>query len=80
MGSYDPMLGAFTPTKLLGSRNGECVTGFDQLAFVAGASSAVFNSFNTSVRAIFDGGGRIANFYNANRQQPLLRHLLIVSH
>ena len=49
MGSYDTMLGAFTPTKFLGSRNGQCVTGFDQLAFVIGASSNVFNTFNTSV-------------------------------
>ncbi|KAJ3533636.1 hypothetical protein NM688_g7256 [Phlebia brevispora] len=48
MGSYDPILAAFTPTKFLGSQNGECTTGFDQLAYIAGASSNIFNTFNIS--------------------------------
>lgn len=45
------MLGAFTPTKFLGSPNGSvCALGFDQLSFIQGASSNLFNSMNTSVR------------------------------
>lgn len=53
MGTFDPQLGAFTPTKFLGSppKNGSvCVTGFDQLAYIAGVSSNLFNGLNTSVR------------------------------
>ena len=49
-GSFDPSLGAFTPTKFLGSPNGSvCATGFDQLSFIEGVSSNLFNGFNTSV-------------------------------
>ena len=52
MGTFDPQLGAFIPTKFLGSpQNGSvCVTGFDQIAFIDGLSSNLFNAFNTSVR------------------------------
>ena len=53
MGTFDQQLGAFTPTKFLGSppENGSvCVTGFDQLAYVAGISSNIFNGLNLSVR------------------------------
>jgi hypothetical protein len=50
MGSYDPMLSAFTPTKYLGTINSSsCVTGYDQAAFVFGTSSELFNQFNVSV-------------------------------
>ncbi len=51
MGSFDPMLGAFTPTKFLGSPNKSvCATGFDQVSFIEGVSSDLFNEFNVSVR------------------------------
>ncbi|KAI0659449.1 lysophospholipase [Cubamyces menziesii] len=50
MGSFDPSLGAFTPTKYLGSPNSSmCASGFDQIAFVEAVSSNLFNTFNTSV-------------------------------
>ncbi|TCD71666.1 Lysophospholipase 1 [Steccherinum ochraceum] len=53
MGSYDPTLSAFTPTKFLGSPNNSvCVTGFDQLGFIEGSSSELFNEFNTSAAAL----------------------------
>ena len=51
MGSYDPILSAFTPTEYLGSSDGNCATDFDQLAFIAGASSNLFNEFNITVRS-----------------------------
>ncbi|PSR77273.1 hypothetical protein PHLCEN_2v7966 [Hermanssonia centrifuga] len=47
-GSFDPMLSAFTPTKFLGSHNGTCVSGFDQISFIEGISSNLFNSFNVT--------------------------------
>ena len=51
MGSYDPALTAFMPSKYLGTRlnNGQpanttaCVTGFDQAGFVFGTSSSLFD-------------------------------------
>lgn len=44
------MLAAFTPTKYLGSPNSSlCATGFDQMSFVEGLSSNLFNTYNTSV-------------------------------
>ncbi|KAG6373883.1 acyl transferase/acyl hydrolase/lysophospholipase [Boletus reticuloceps] len=47
MGSFDPMLSAFTPTKYLGTTNNSvCITNFDQLSLVAGTSSEVFNEYN----------------------------------
>lgn len=50
MGSFDPILGAFTPTKFLGSPGDSvCATGFDQISFIEGVSSDLFNEFNTSV-------------------------------
>ncbi|KAI0633190.1 lysophospholipase [Trametes polyzona] len=52
-GSFDPALGAFTPTKFLGSPNSSlCASGFDQLSFVQGASSNLFNGQNTSADAL----------------------------
>ncbi|KAH7887262.1 lysophospholipase catalytic domain-containing protein [Phlebopus sp. FC_14] len=47
MGSFDPMLSAFAPTKYLGSRNNSiCVTNYDQSALVTGSSSELFNGYN----------------------------------
>lgn len=49
-GSWDPALGAFTPTKFLGSPNSSvCATGIDQLSYVQGISSNLFMEFNVSV-------------------------------
>lgn len=53
MGSYDPMLSAFTPTKYLGTSNTTfCVTGYDQAALIASTSSELFNELNVSVRTL----------------------------
>ena len=50
-GSFDPALGAFIPTKFLGSRDGtNCIRNFDQLSLIQGISSSLFNVLNTSVR------------------------------
>ncbi|KAG6373882.1 lysophospholipase [Boletus reticuloceps] len=47
MGSFDPMLSAFAPTKYLGTTNNSvCVTNYDQSSLVAGSSSELFNEFN----------------------------------
>ena len=54
MGSYDPTLASFTPTKFLGTTNTSvCITNFDQAAFVSGTSSELFNEFNTTVRSAY---------------------------
>ncbi|KAL2071942.1 hypothetical protein VTL71DRAFT_11285 [Oculimacula yallundae] len=42
-GSWGAGVNAFTPSKYLGSTNGSCVTGFDNLGFVLGTSSHIFN-------------------------------------
>ncbi|KAH8091703.1 lysophospholipase [Cristinia sonorae] len=53
MGSFDPMLSAFTPTKFLGSPNTSvCMTGFDQVSYIESVSSNLFNEFNTSSDAL----------------------------
>ncbi|KAL6301645.1 hypothetical protein BKA93DRAFT_455128 [Sparassis latifolia] len=53
--SFDPVLTAFTPTKFLGSSNGSlCTAGFDQLSFVQGVSSNLFNAANTSSSSLPD--------------------------
>ncbi|EJD05258.1 lysophospholipase [Fomitiporia mediterranea MF3/22] len=53
MGSFDPTLASFTPTKFLGTMNTSvCVTGFDQVSFISGTSSELFNEFNTSAQAL----------------------------
>lgn len=52
MGSWDPTLHAFAPIEYLGSnftdgsisKNGHCVRGFDQLSFILGTSSSLFNT------------------------------------
>ncbi|KAJ2974961.1 hypothetical protein NUW54_g11808 [Trametes sanguinea] len=52
-GSFDPVLAAFTPTQYLGSPNSSvCATRFDQLSFIQGLSSTLFNIFNTSTAAL----------------------------
>ena len=49
-GSWDPTLAAFTPTRYLGSPSRTvCATGFDQISFIQGVSSNLFNQFNISV-------------------------------
>ena len=53
MGSWDPTLFGFVPTRFLASNftdgsipsTGHCVEGFDQLGFVMGTSSTLFNQF-----------------------------------
>ncbi|KAF8955480.1 lysophospholipase [Flammula alnicola] len=55
-GSWDPSLGSFIPTRLLGStpasgsgpskREANCVVGFDQASYIAGISSNVWNGDN----------------------------------
>ncbi|KAH9952001.1 lysophospholipase [Amylocystis lapponica] len=52
-GSFDPMLGAFTPTEFLGSWNDSiCTTGFDQLSFIQSCSSMIFNANNITSTSI----------------------------
>lgn len=53
MGSWDPSLRAFTDVKYLGTeasggrpeRRGECVAGYDNVGFILGTSSTLFNQF-----------------------------------
>ena len=53
MGSWDPTLYGFAPTKYLGANfsngvvpsDGKCVQGLDQMGFVMGTSSSLFNQF-----------------------------------
>ncbi|CRK40403.1 hypothetical protein BN1708_008193, partial [Verticillium longisporum] len=53
LGSFDPTTYGFAPLRYLASnfsngeiaRDGECVRGFDQLGFVMGTSSSLFNAF-----------------------------------
>ena len=50
MGSFDPMLSAFVPTKYLGTTNNSiCITNFDQSSLLAASSSEIFNEFNLTV-------------------------------
>ncbi|EIW56275.1 lysophospholipase [Trametes versicolor FP-101664 SS1] len=73
-GSFDPMLGAFTPTKFLGSPNGSvCALGFDQLSFIQGASSNLFNSMNTSVPLASSAIGPIIGLIEETMPQTGLR-------
>ncbi|KAF8432983.1 lysophospholipase [Boletus edulis BED1] len=56
MGSFDPMLSAFAPTKYLGTTNDNvCITNYDQAALVAGSSSELFNevNFTSSLPSVF---------------------------
>jgi lysophospholipase len=51
MGSWDPQLWGMAPMKFVGSRfergvvSGACTRGFDNLGFVMGTSSSLFNEF-----------------------------------
>lgn len=53
MGSWDPTVYGFAPTKYLASNfsggtvpaSGDCVAGFDQIGYVMGTSSTLFNEF-----------------------------------
>ncbi|KAB5567017.1 lysophospholipase catalytic domain-containing protein [Coniochaeta sp. 2T2.1] len=53
MGSWDPTIHGFAPTKYLASNfsngvvpdSGSCVAGFDQIGYVMGTSSTLFNQF-----------------------------------
>src|SRR3569833_474656 len=53
MGSFDPTMFGFAPTKYLASnfsggsvpQDGKCVAGFDQAGYVMGTSSSLFNTF-----------------------------------
>ncbi|TDL15109.1 hypothetical protein BD410DRAFT_796692 [Rickenella mellea] len=73
MGSYEPTLSAFVPTKFLGSRNSSvCITNYDQAAFVLGTSSELFSRFNTSVPALFNSSvGPLFAALNQTFPQPL---------
>ena len=59
-GSWDPNLSAMVNITYVGTNfnNGTppndtgCVTGFDQISFLAGVSSNLFNEFNVTVRYI----------------------------
>ncbi|TDL15105.1 FabD/lysophospholipase-like protein [Rickenella mellea] len=73
MGSFEPTLSAFVPTRFLGSRNSSvCVTNYDQAAFVLGTSSDLFSQFNTSVPALFNSTvGPLFAALNQTFPQPL---------
>lgn len=43
------MLSSFVPMKYMGSTTGKCVTGFDQLSYIQGVSSNVFNAFESNI-------------------------------
>ena len=51
MGSWDPQLFGMAPMKYVGSKfengkvNGACVRGFDNLGFIMGTSSSLWNEF-----------------------------------
>ncbi|KAI5927247.1 lysophospholipase [Camillea tinctor] len=55
MGSFDPTIFGFAPTRYIGSNfsagsisnDGHCVRGFDQFGFVMGTSSSLFNTLLT---------------------------------
>lgn len=57
LGSFDPTVYAFAPLKYVGtnfsdgraSEDGRCVTGFDNVGFVYGTSSTLFNAILTTV-------------------------------
>ncbi|KAI0364305.1 FabD/lysophospholipase-like protein [Pilatotrama ljubarskyi] len=74
-GSFDPALGAFTPTRFLGSPNSSaCAVGFDQLSFVQGVSSTLFNTFNTSTAGLLNTTvGPIISRINDTMPQPGIR-------
>ncbi|KAH9928016.1 lysophospholipase [Epithele typhae] len=75
MGSWDPVLGAFTPTKYLGSPNDTaCVTGYDQVSFVQGISADLFIEYNqTGVDILQTAIGSIIGGLEATFPEPNLR-------
>ena len=60
MGSFDPTLHAFVPIKYLGSNftggtlpdNQGCVAGFDNVGFIMGTSSSLFNTIITQLNGL----------------------------
>ncbi|KAF8954226.1 acyl transferase/acyl hydrolase/lysophospholipase [Flammula alnicola] len=72
-GSWDPSLGSFIPTRLLGStpasgsgpskRDANCVVGFDQASYIAGISSNVWNGDNLTT-----------DFLGFTPEGPILQH------
>ncbi|KAG9245615.1 lysophospholipase [Calycina marina] len=67
-GSWDPTIGAFTPTKYLGSSlsagkpvsTNSCITNYDNLGFVIGTSSALLNDPGIGTDEVYDA--TFANF------------------
>jgi lysophospholipase len=65
MGSYDPEVFAYAPLQYVGSnfRNGvvpteqPCTTGFDNIGFVVGTSSSLFNQFYLQINTTSISGG-----------------------
>jgi lysophospholipase len=59
MGSWDPTTYAFAPTQYLGSNfsagsipsNEQCVAGFDQVGYIMGTSSTLFNQFILNINS-----------------------------
>jgi lysophospholipase len=59
MGSFDPTVFGFVPTKFLGSKfsagslhsNDECVVGFDNAGYILGTSSSLFNQILTNLKS-----------------------------
>ena len=53
MGTFDPQLSAFAPTKYLGTTNNSvCITGYDQSTFIAASSAELFNEANFTVGSV----------------------------
>lgn len=48
-GTYDPVLGSFIPTSLLGSAPGKCFKNVDQTSWIQASSSNVFNGAETDI-------------------------------
>lgn len=67
MGSYDPPLASFTPTRFLGTTNtSSCVTNFDQASFLSGASSELFNEFNITLQTLLSSSiGPVISLLNS---------------
>ncbi|KAF8555547.1 hypothetical protein OG21DRAFT_1507556 [Imleria badia] len=69
MGSFDPMLSAFAPTKYLGTTNDTiCVTNYDQLSLVAGSSSELFNAVNSTLQSTVVGP--VISLFNSLLPEP----------
>ncbi|KLO18693.1 hypothetical protein SCHPADRAFT_819487 [Schizopora paradoxa] len=68
MGSYDPPLASFTPTRFLGTTNtSSCVTNFDQATFICGASSELFNEFNITLQSFLTSSvGPVISILNSS--------------